>query len=79
MREHEPHLALFVDDHDPLLFYRTIGRLAKDALGNEGELWFEGHHIHTPAVAGLLEGIGFGRVSVLKDLSGNTRFIHARR
>lgn len=79
VREHEPHLALFVEDVDPLLFYRGIAQRAWTALPSGGELWFEGHHIHAPAVGRLLEGIGFTTVRVLNDLSVTPRFIHATR
>lgn len=79
VRAHEPHLALFVDDTDPLLFYRRIGELVVATLGIGGELWFEGHYKHTPATGELLRGMGFTAVEVLQDLSGNHRFIHALR
>ena len=79
VREHEPHLALFVEDIDPLLFYRVIALRAMDLLPSGGELWFEGHHIHTPGVGRMLEGLGYADVRVLKDLSGAPRFTHARR
>ena len=79
VREHEPHLALFVEDIDPLLFYRVIAQRALTLLPAGGELWFEGHHIHTPAVGRMIEGLGFGAVRVLQDLSGAPRFIHAVR
>lgn len=79
VRDHEPHEALFVDGEDPLRFYRAIADHALTALVAGGELWFEGHHIHTPAVGTLLEATGFSSVRVLNDLSGAPRFIHAVR
>lgn len=79
VRAHEPHVALFVDDVDPLLFFRRIGQLTADTLDAGGELWFEGHYQHTPATGELLRGMGFRSVEVLKDLSDNHRFIHALR
>jgi release factor glutamine methyltransferase len=79
VREYEPHLALFVDNVDPLLFYRVIGQRALTLLPPGGELWFEGHHIHTPEVGRTLEGLGYTAVRVLNDLGGTPRFIHARR
>ena len=39
--DNEPHLALFVEDHDPLIFYRKIAELAKDHLTENGMLFFE--------------------------------------
>ena len=79
VREHEPHLALFVDDADPLRFHRAIGKLALGALDTGGELWFEGHHLHVPAGADMLRGMGFAEARAMEDLSGLPRFIHARR
>ncbi|MDX9750751.1 MAG: peptide chain release factor N(5)-glutamine methyltransferase [Flavobacteriales bacterium] len=79
VRRHEPHLALFVDDADPLLFHRRIAASALAALPTGGQLWCEGHYIHAPAVGTLLEGMGFTTVDVIADLSGHPRFIHAVR
>jgi release factor glutamine methyltransferase len=76
---HEPHIALFVDDADPLLYYRRLGALAHAALPSGGHLWLEGHYRHTPAVGDLLREMGFRTVEVRKDLSGHHRFIHAIR
>ena len=39
--EHEPHIALFVDDNDALIFYRKIAELAKNYLTETGQLFFE--------------------------------------
>jgi release factor glutamine methyltransferase len=79
VRDHEPRMALFVDDVDPLLFYRVIGQQAFRMLPSGGELWFEGHHVHTPEVGRMLERIGFRSVEVLLDLSGASRFTRAIR
>ncbi len=79
VRAHEPHLALFVEDADPLLFYRAIAAKALQALSPGGTLWFEGHHVHVPAVADLLRKSGYSDVSVINDLSGSPRFVRAVR
>jgi release factor glutamine methyltransferase len=79
VRSHEPHLALFVDDADPLLFYRRIAEVALRTLPAGGSLWFEGHFLHAPAVAHMLRTMGFSEVAHYTDLSGNDRFIHAQR
>ena len=39
--KHEPHLALFVPDDDPLLFYRAIAQYSQKALKEDGWLYFE--------------------------------------
>jgi release factor glutamine methyltransferase len=79
VRAHEPHLALFVEDADPLLFHRRIGTLAWSALRPGGSLWFEGHHVHTPATGAMLQAMGYRDVQVISDLSGAARFIRATR
>ena len=79
VRYHEPHLALFVEDADPLLFYRVIAQRAWDLLVPSGELWFEGHYQYAEAVAGMVKTQGFSNVRLLHDLSGSPRFIHAHR
>lgn len=79
VRDHEPHLALFVTDGDPLEFYRVIARKAWDALVPGGALWFEGHYRHAHAVGAMLSELGFLNVGVQEDLSGSPRFIQAMR
>lgn len=75
VRAHEPHLALFVDGPDPLLFYRAIAGVGLAALTPGAAIWFEGHHVHSPAVGDLLKALGYLDVRVLTDLSGAPRFI----
>ncbi|HMN05426.1 MAG TPA: peptide chain release factor N(5)-glutamine methyltransferase [Flavobacteriales bacterium] len=77
--EHEPHIALFVEDDDPHLFYRAIAQAASRSLRPGDELWFEAHYLHAPGTAEVVRGTGFGNVELLHDLSGNPRFIHARK
>lgn len=77
--DHEPHGALFVEDADPLVFYRAIADHASRALSRGGLLWFEAHYQHAKAVADLLLDLGYRDVRVEKDLSGADRFIRAER
>jgi release factor glutamine methyltransferase len=79
VRHHEPHLALFVEDADPLLFYRVIAQRACDLLVPSGQLWFEGHYQYAEAVADMVKTQGYSNVRLLHDLSGSPRFIHAHR
>lgn len=79
VRDHEPHLALFVEDDDPLRFYKVIGEHALIGLEPDGELWFEGHYIHSKAATEMLMRKGFRSVALHTDLSGLNRFIHAQR
>lgn len=75
--QHEPHLALFADDADPQQFYRAIAEAAVGALHAADELWLEGHYLHAPATAALVLDAGFSTVDLLRDSSGNYRYIHA--
>ena len=77
--EHEPHLALFVTDEDPLLFYRKIGELAFDALTSSGSLFVEINQYLGEATLQLFRQIGFTQVELKKDMYGNDRMIRASR
>lgn len=75
----EPHLALFVPDNDPLLFYRSIARQAvKGLLRKGGRLYFEINREHGKEVVALLESVGFTDVELYKDISGNDRMVTGR-
>lgn len=76
---HEPHLALFVKDVDPCVFYRHIARFAQQRLARGGSLWFETHYRYTQEVEGILEKEKFRNITVASDLSGNPRFVHGLR
>ncbi|HHL52737.1 MAG TPA: peptide chain release factor N(5)-glutamine methyltransferase [Flammeovirgaceae bacterium] len=73
--EHEPHLALFVPDDDPLRFYRQIVSFAHDHQQPGGELYFEVNERQAAAVAQLLEESHYKNVAIKQDLSGKDRFV----
>ena len=75
--DNEPHLALFVADHDALLFYRTIARLAQKNLSPNGSLYFEINQYLGTEMTALLEEMGFENIALRKDLYGNDRMISA--
>ncbi|MGQ1787954.1 MULTISPECIES: peptide chain release factor N(5)-glutamine methyltransferase [unclassified Saccharicrinis] len=75
--KHEPHLALFVEDKDPLLFYRSIGKLAKNMLKSNGLLYFEINEALGKETCALLQQLGFKWVELRKDLFGKDRMIKA--
>ncbi|MFM2265090.1 MAG: hypothetical protein RLZ77_508, partial [Bacteroidota bacterium] len=77
--EHEPHLALFVADEDPLLFYRKIGELAFESLTPNGNLFVEINQYLGETTLQLFREIGFTQVELRKDLYGNDRMIRASR
>ena len=75
--EYEPHLALFVDDLDALLFYRKITELATKNLNPNGQLFFEINQYLGKETAALIEAYGFNQVELHKDIYGNDRMISA--
>jgi release factor glutamine methyltransferase len=74
---HEPHLALFVEDDDALLFYRKITALAKINLNPNGELYFEINQYLSKEMVDLMENSGWDKVELRKDIYGNDRMIRA--
>ena len=77
--EHEPHLALFVEDHDTLIFYRKIAELAQKNLKANGQLYFEINQYLGKEMVDLLESMGFVEVALRKDIYGNDRMIMAMK
>jgi len=73
--EYEPHLALFVEDNDALLFYRKISELAKKSLSPSGQLYFEINQYLGASTVELLESFGFVNIELKKDIYGNDRMI----
>ena len=73
--DHEPRLALFVPDDDPLLFYRAIARYAAFALKEGGRLFLEVNPIYNNEMIRMLREEGFCRVEVRKDLYGRERMM----
>ena len=75
--DYEPHLALFVPDNNPLLFYRCIAIFAQQHLKPRGKLYFEINRQFGKATVDLLTAMGFGNVELRKDISGNDRMVRA--
>ena len=75
---HEPWIALFVPDQDPLLFYRVIGEKGKQMLRPGGKIYFEIYEGYAKEVAALLAEIGYESVKILQDLNGKDRMISAK-
>ena len=73
--DHEPHTALFVEDEDPLIFYRTIAAFAKDKLTENGCLWFEINESFGEETANLIADQGFSKVNIIFDFRGKSRFL----
>jgi release factor glutamine methyltransferase len=71
--DNEPHLALFVEDHDALIFYKKIAELAQKNLTHSGQLYFEINQYLGKEMVDLLEGMNFKNVELRKDIYGNDR------
>lgn len=76
--EFEPHLALFVANEDPLLFYRKIAQLAQKQLNNNGYLFFEINQYLAQETIHLLEDLNFKSIELRKDIYGNDRMIRCQ-
>ena len=75
--EHEPELALFVPDDDPLLFYRRIAELGLSLLKEKGLLFFEINRRFGEEVVKMLQGKGYREVELRQDMFGNDRMVKA--
>jgi release factor glutamine methyltransferase len=75
--DYEPHLALFVEDNDPLLFYKKIASIAKSNLKENGQLYFEINQYLGKEMTDMLENMNFKNVQLRKDIYGNDRMIKA--
>ena len=75
--DHEPWLALFVSDDDPLIFYRAVAEWAKLLLKSEGLCLVEINEALGRQTAKVFDDAGFRDVEVLQDLNSRDRFIRA--
>ncbi|WP_108805326.1 peptide chain release factor N(5)-glutamine methyltransferase [Aquimarina sp. Aq107] len=75
--DNEPHLALFVSDENPLIFYKKITELAKNSLIAGGLLYFEINQYLGEETKIMIQEQGFQVVNLCKDLYGNDRMIQA--
>lgn len=74
---HEPHEALFVPDHDPLLFYRAIALQGRKLLREGGTVWFEINKDFGAEVCQLLRQEGYRDTALLADDYGHDRYVRA--
>lgn len=76
--EHEPSIALFVPDEEPLKFYRAIAEYASSALKSEGALYFEINPIYEKETREMLEELGFKDIETKEDAFGKKRMMKAK-
>ncbi len=74
---HEPNIALFTPEDDPLKFYRAISDYAKTALLPQGKLYFEINPLFAQQLEALLKEQGFGDITFKNDQYGKQRFVRA--
>lgn len=74
---YEPHIALFVPDHDPLIFYSKIADASNKILKVGGRLFFEINPIFANELVQMLKMKGFDDVEIRKDMSGKLRMLKA--
>ncbi|WP_347839841.1 peptide chain release factor N(5)-glutamine methyltransferase [uncultured Draconibacterium sp.] len=77
--EHEPEMALFVSDAEPLLFYYAIARFAQSKLKNGGLLFFEINESFGEEMVGLVKSLGFSSVELRRDLENKNRMLRCRK
>jgi len=75
--DYEPHLALFVKDEDPLLYYRAICGLAREKLNSNGSVYLEVNEKLGAEVVALFHENGFKDVELRKDMHGKDRMVKA--
>lgn len=78
VKDHEPSLALFVPDADPLLFYRAIAQYCKAHLNPHGAIYCELHADHAHQTAELFKEMGYPTVTLRHDIHGNPRMLKAQ-
>ncbi len=74
---HEPNIALFTPEDDPLKFYRAISDYAKTALLPQGKLYFEINPLFAQQLEALLKEQGFCDITFKNDQYGKQRFVRA--
>ena len=75
----EPSNALFVNDTDPLLFYRTTAQFALKNLNPNGRIYFEINENFGPETKNMLAVFGFTKIDIVTDIHGKNRFVKAIR
>ncbi len=73
--EHEPDLALFVNDDNPLQFYKAICEFAQNRLKVGGVLYFEINEYFGKDMIQLLKDFDFKVVELKQDMFGKDRMI----
>jgi release factor glutamine methyltransferase len=78
VKQFEPHLALFIDDKNPFIFYEMIADFAKQKLNKDGYLFFETNEFNAKEVISMLRNKAFTSVVLEQDMEGKDRMIRAQ-
>lgn len=73
--DHEPGIALFVPDDDPLLFYRALASVSLRLLDSSGTGIVEINEALGPETAAVFETAGYKKTEILRDIFGKDRFV----
>jgi len=79
VKDFEPESALFVEDDDPLVFYRAIASFCSKHLTEKGKIWVEINEQFGKETSRLFENEGFSHTQILKDIHNKDRYINACR
>ena len=77
--QHEPHLALFVENDEPLIFYQAIADFAREKLNPGGSIFAEIHETLARDVQTVFEKNRFSSIELKKDMQGKDRMIRINR
>ncbi len=77
--EFEPEMALFVEDDDPLIFYRAIAEISKTLLKDKGFIYLEINEAFGNETVEMLKEYGYGGVELREDLFGKSRMVKAKK
>lgn len=77
--EHEPHLALFVPDDDPLRFYRAIAKYGQKTLKPNGLLYFELNPLYASETESMVRELDYAETEIKLDMFGKQRFLKAKK
>lgn len=77
--DYEPHLALFVPDHDPFVFYSMIARKGYASLTETGKVFVEINERYGDEVSDIFKDAGFNTIRMVKDLQGKNRIVSASK
>lgn len=77
--DYEPHLALFIPDHDPFVFYSTIARKGYASLTETGKVFVEINERYGDEVSDIFKDAGFNTIRTVKDLQGKNRIVTASK